>query len=101
MSDNVLRLIPEDPRWAPDEVVLRRATDVVRDLVPGAESVHAERYDDAVFVDAGGNSERVECFPLFQMRSVNPNSSNCCEALRRQKQSHGENSGPSAKCSRQ
>jgi hypothetical protein len=61
MSDSFLRLIPTDPAWRPDDVALRRAVRVLRQLVPDATAVRGQVHDGTVFVDAGGNAERVDC----------------------------------------
>jgi hypothetical protein len=61
MSDDFLRLIPTDPAWRPDDVALRRAVRALRALVPDADAVHGEVHDGVVFVDPGGNFERVDC----------------------------------------
>jgi hypothetical protein len=61
MSDDRLRLIPTDPSWLPDDVALRRAVRVLRDLAPDAGTVRGRVHDGVVFIDAGGNAERVQC----------------------------------------
>jgi hypothetical protein len=61
MSDDLLRLIPTDPAWRPDDVALRRAVRVLRRLVPDARAVRGEVHEGVVFVDPGENFERVDC----------------------------------------
>jgi hypothetical protein len=61
MGVDLLRLIPTDPAWRPDDVALRRAVRVLRELVPDADAVRGHLHDGVVFVDAGGNAERVDC----------------------------------------
>ena len=61
MSDHLLRLIPSDPEWEPDEVALRRAVRVLRELVPDADRVVTAVHDGIVFVDAGDDAERIDC----------------------------------------
>jgi hypothetical protein len=61
MGDHLLRLIPSDPEWVPDEVALRRAVRVLRGLVPDADRVTATVHEHVVFVDAGSNAERIDC----------------------------------------
>jgi DNA-directed RNA polymerase subunit N (RpoN/RPB10) len=61
MSDSYLRLIPTDPGWRPDDVALRRAVRVLRELVPEADRVRGRQHEGVVFVDAGSNAERVDC----------------------------------------
>ena len=61
MSDDYLRLIPTDPTWQPGADEARRAVATLSALVPAADRVEVERYDEARFVDAGANVERVSC----------------------------------------
>lgn len=61
MSDHLLRLIPSDPEWEPDEVALHRAVRVLRALVPDAERVGSAVHGQVVFVDAGDDAERIDC----------------------------------------
>ena len=61
MSAHLLRLIPSDPEWQPDEVALRRAVRVLRELVPDADRVTAAVHEQVVFIDAGEDAERVDC----------------------------------------
>ncbi|WP_116451778.1 hypothetical protein [Blastococcus litoris] len=61
MSDIRLHLVPTDPQWTAGALRVRRALRALRALVPDAEDVRAERHAEVVFVDAGGNTERIEC----------------------------------------
>ena len=61
MADDHLVVIPTDPTWVPDEIALRRAVRLVRQLAPGARDVRGTRHDEVVFVDAGERTEQVEC----------------------------------------
>jgi hypothetical protein len=61
MSDDHLVVIPTDPSWLPDEIALRRAVRLVRQLAPDARDVRGTRHDEVVFVDAGESPDRVEC----------------------------------------
>ena len=61
MSDPRLVLIPTEPGWAPDDVTLRRAVRVLRELAPEAGDVRGAVHDAVVFVDAGGDSGGIDC----------------------------------------
>lgn len=61
MSDNYLRLIATDPRWQPTTAAARQTVTVVTALMPGADSVEAEFYDEVTFIDQGTNLERILC----------------------------------------
>jgi hypothetical protein len=59
VSEDVLRLVPTEPDWLPDDVALRRAVRVLRELAPRADSVRTEVHDAVVF--SGGPPTSVEC----------------------------------------
>jgi hypothetical protein len=61
VADDHLVVIPTDPSWVPDEIALRRAVRLVRQLAPAARDVRGTRHDEVVFVDAGESTDRVEC----------------------------------------
>lgn len=61
MSDDYLRLIPTDPTWLPGAEAAQRAAATLSLLVPGADSVKAELYDDVTFIDQGANFARLNC----------------------------------------
>jgi len=61
VSDHLLRLIPTDPAWVPDEMARRRAVRVLHELAPDADAITAVVGGTIGFVDAGGNTERVDC----------------------------------------
>jgi hypothetical protein len=61
VSDEVLRIVPTDPEWTPDDVALRRAVRALRELLPRAEGVRGEVHDGVVLVTAGGEPEQVAC----------------------------------------
>jgi hypothetical protein len=60
VSDNYLRIIPDNPGFVPSLDCERRAIRALSALVPHAEIV-ARRSDRVQFVDPGGNFERVLC----------------------------------------
>ncbi|MGW4890880.1 hypothetical protein ACWEQL_01220 [Kitasatospora sp. NPDC004240] len=66
MSDDVLSVIPTDPRWQPDRAVADRVVALVAELVPedtgGVEPEIEVGWHDAVtVVDCGDNLERIGC----------------------------------------
>ena len=61
MSGGVLRIVPTDPGWTPDDVALRRAVRALRELVPHADGVRGEVHDDVVLVTAEGEPEKAVC----------------------------------------
>jgi hypothetical protein len=61
MSTNLLRIIPTDPAWTPNERAAGDALAALRDLAPGASATEAVRHDDVTFVDQGANFEAVRC----------------------------------------
>ncbi|MYV72947.1 hypothetical protein GT352_03110 [Streptomyces sp. SID1046] len=70
MSEDVLSIIPSDPRWQPDPDAVDRAIALVEELTPEvADGLDAEIdvtwHDVLIAVDCGGNLERIGC-PLCQ-----------------------------------
>ncbi|MFD7555578.1 MULTISPECIES: hypothetical protein [unclassified Streptomyces] len=70
MSDDVLSIIPSDPRWQPDRDAVDRVIALVEELTPGvADGVDVEIdvtwHDVVTAVDCGGNLERIGC-PLCE-----------------------------------
>ena len=61
MSDNILRLISVDPRFAPSPESAEVTRRQLAELVPDADEVTAVLTDDVMFIDAGINFERVRC----------------------------------------
>ncbi len=61
MSNNVLRLIPTDPSYVPDDQAQQQAREVFATLVPQAQEVHLKVTDAPVFYDAGANMETIVC----------------------------------------
>ena len=61
MSDDVLRLIPEDPAYVPGPDAVERAITLLEGFAPGAEDVTAVVSEEIRFVDQGENFERVLC----------------------------------------
>ena len=61
MSDNVLRLIPTDPQFVPDDASAERARDHLAELAPNADEVTQNMSEETQFVDPGANLERISC----------------------------------------
>jgi hypothetical protein len=61
MSDNWIRLIPEDPRFVPDPAKRARARDRFAEIAPDAQEIEIKVSDRVEFFDCGGNFERVLC----------------------------------------
>ncbi len=60
MSDDILRIIPGDPRFVPTQEGERLAVSLLRAFPPKVK-VTSERFDIIQFVDQGANFERVLC----------------------------------------
>jgi hypothetical protein len=61
MSDDVLKLIPTDPRYVPSEEAQQLAVAALEQLLPDGEMCEAETYDGITFVDQGQNISAVLC----------------------------------------
>jgi hypothetical protein len=61
VSDNVLRVIPEDPARVPSALAREAAVSVLRRALPRADDVASELTEDVRFVDCGVNFEAVRC----------------------------------------
>ena len=61
MSTDHLSIIPTDPLWVPAAEAAERARAILARVYPGAREVSLSWYEDPVFVDQGGNFERIRC----------------------------------------
>ncbi len=61
MSDNWIALIPEDPRFVPDEAKQRQARDRFAEVAPEADEIDIKVSENVRFFDCGGNFERICC----------------------------------------
>ncbi|MFB7292818.1 hypothetical protein [Actinacidiphila glaucinigra] len=66
MSDDVLSVIPTDPRWQPGRDAAERAAALVASLEPGDPDgadveIEVSRYDTVMPVDCGGNLAAIGC----------------------------------------
>ena len=60
MSTHLLRVIPMDPYWVPEQVGIELARALLSRLLPG-QAVEHRVYDEPVFIDQGENFEDVRC----------------------------------------
>jgi hypothetical protein len=61
VSDDLLRIVPTDPEWTPDDVALRRAVRALRELLPRADGVRGEVHDGIVLLTCAGEPQQAEC----------------------------------------
>lgn len=61
MSDDWITLIPEDPRFVPEEANLEKARLHFTNIAPDAHEIEVRVYEQVRFFDCGGNSERIIC----------------------------------------
>ncbi|MQY10087.1 hypothetical protein SRB5_01910 [Streptomyces sp. RB5] len=67
MSDDVLSIIPSDPRWQPDHEAAESTVALVETLAPGAPDgdvdveIETTWHDGVTLVDCGANLERIGC----------------------------------------
>jgi hypothetical protein len=60
MSDNFIRLVPDDPNFVPNAAQQLRAKAWFAEIAPGA-AVEATVCDTIQFFDCGANCERIRC----------------------------------------
>ena len=61
MSDRVLKLIPEDKEFLPDENAAEEARELLEDFFPDGEQAELAFSDYVMFIDGGENQESVAC----------------------------------------
>jgi hypothetical protein len=61
MSDHFLAIVPTDPMLVPAPIVQQQLADALRLLVPHADEIVCQSFDQPQFIDAGANFERVVC----------------------------------------
>jgi hypothetical protein len=71
MSDNWIRLIPEDPHFVPDAARQRHAKARFAEIAPQADEISIEVFDDIVLFDCGANLERILCPTCRTELSIN------------------------------
>lgn len=61
MSDNMIRLIPTDPTFVPDDSQARAVVALLATIAPQADRIDFVDEGTVVFVDAGENFESISC----------------------------------------
>ena len=61
MSDDLLRIIPTDQKYIPDDDRQQRALGLLKTMCPDADEHEATVYDELTFIDQGVNCEAVLC----------------------------------------
>jgi len=61
MSSNWITLIPEDPRYVPDQAQRIRARDRFAEIAPDADEIEIKVSRHVTFFDCGANFERIRC----------------------------------------
>lgn len=61
MSDDVLKIIPDDPEFVPSPNTHKKAVSVLEEMLPDGEMCEAESFDNLQFIDGGENLEAVVC----------------------------------------
>ena len=65
MSENILSVVPTDPRWQPAPEAGERARAVLAQLAPNPDrtdgELTAEWHETITVVDCGANLERIAC----------------------------------------
>ena len=61
MSDDVLKIIPNNPSYVPSDAAQSEAVTALEQLLPEGEMCNAEVYEEVSFIDCGENLESVLC----------------------------------------
>lgn len=61
MSDDWIILVPEEPRFVPDQSRQQLAQARFAEIAPEADAVEVKVFDRVTFFDCGVNFERVQC----------------------------------------
>src|SRR5918912_1371137 len=61
MSDNILKLIPQDPSFIPGSNLQLAALERLSSFLPAAQATSIKITDSVEFVDQGSNFEQVSC----------------------------------------
>jgi hypothetical protein len=70
MSDNWIRLIPEDPQFVPDKGRQRHARDRFAEIAAEADEIEIKVSEKVEFFDCGANLERICCPSCYSEISV-------------------------------
>ena len=72
MSDEVLKLIPEDKDFLPSIESAERARRFLEDCFPDGEQAEIELSETVQFIDSGENLERIKCPICSESTEINP-----------------------------
>lgn len=72
MSDQVLKLIPEDKDFLPDKSSAEKARELLEDFFPDGEQTEVEFSESVRFIDSGENLERIACSLCNKTTEINP-----------------------------
>ena len=72
MSDQVLKLIPEDKDYLPDREAAETARTLLEDFFPDGEQAETEFSDSLKFIDGGASLEQVSCPLCKKTTEINP-----------------------------
>ena len=72
MSDQVLKLIPEDKNFLPDREPAEKARTLLEDFFPDGEQAEIAFSDSVKFIDGGENLERITCALCNKTTEINP-----------------------------
>ena len=61
MSDNWIRLIPQDPYYVPDVSLITIALEKFKAVAPKSDGIEFEITDGIRFIDCGANFETISC----------------------------------------
>lgn len=76
MSDQVLKLIPEDKDYLPDREAAEKARSLLESFFPDGEQAETEFSDSLRLIDGGSSLERVTCPLCNETTEINPYQEN-------------------------
>jgi len=72
MSDQVLKLIPEDKDFLPDQGSAEKARELLENFFPDGEQAEVEFSESLKFIDGGSNLEKITCSMCNETTDINP-----------------------------
>ena len=72
MSDQVLKLIPEDKDYLPSREAAESARVLLEEFFPDGEQAEAEFSESLKFIDGGASLERIRCPLCDKTTEINP-----------------------------
>jgi len=61
MSDNWIRIIPDDLEYIPDQHIQKKLLSYVKQIAPKSEEIESIEYNKIQFIDCGTNLEVIKC----------------------------------------